>query len=103
MLSSVLKKVSGNTNDKERRKVTFSRENSFIESKDVKSQDGKEEILSVATLKLDNQSRDDKEDGMIGGVGDEGADSIEERKGKKLVPTDSLRRHRERFSKTLED
>ena len=82
----------------------------------MNSQDDKEEILTVAKLNLESQSKD-KDDGIIGSVGedeldgegvtytsgDESGDSIEKRKGKKLVPTDSLRRNRERFSKTSED
>ena len=105
MLPSALKKSTENTDEKETKCVTFSRENS------VKATSEKEGFLTAA-LKVEKDSMEqvDKVDAMIDEVDDEilhqdkaGDCSGKARKGKKVVHTDSLKFNRARFSKTLED
>ena len=103
MLPSALKK-SESTDEKETKCVTFSREDSF---KDKSEHEG---LPTVAASKVEKDSMEqvDEVDAMIDDLGilhqDEAAEcSLKARKGKKVVPTDSMKRNRERFSKNLED
>ena len=102
MLPSALKKSAGNKDEKDTRFVTFSRENSYIGITDSET----ESFLTLAALKVEKESMRhvDKVNAMIGedevdgGILDE-----EEKNEKKLLPTDSLKRHREKLSKNSED
>ena len=106
MLPSALKK-SESKDEKETKCVTFSREDSF---KDKSEHEG---LPTVAASKVEKDSMEqvdevDEVDAMIDDLGilhqDEAAEcSLKARKGKKVVPTDSMKRNRERFSKNLED
>ena len=102
MLPSALKKSAGNKDEKDTRFVTFSRENSYIGITDSET----ESFLTLAALKVEKESMRhvDKVNAMIGEDEVDGGILVEEEKNeKKLLPTDSLKRHREKLSKNLED
>lgn len=96
MLPSALKKSTENTDEKETKCVTFCPENN------VKATSEKEGLLTVAALEVEKDSMEqvdattDEVDGVI-------LYQDKARKGKKVVPTDSLKCNRARLSKTLED
>ena len=91
MLPSALKKSAGTKDEKETRCVTFSRENSYIENSETEKESMKQ---------IDQVDAMNGEDEVDGGIFYEDEASNE----KKVLPTDSLRRHRERLnSKNLDD
>ena len=61
----------------------------------------KEDILAVAASNVEQEARDEPEDEIDDGAVFEEED--QRKKGKKLVPADSLRRYREKLYKTDHD
>ena len=107
MLPSALKKSAGTKDEKQTRCVTFSRENSYIENSYIENRET-ESFLTVAALKVEkeNMKQVDNVDAMMGEDEVDGGIFYEDEasNGKKvLLPTDSLRRHRERLSSKNSD
>ena len=103
MLPSAMKKSTGNI--EERKSVTFSRENSLkAESEKEDSPTAERESMEPVD-KFGAMTDADEVDGEIvyqdeAGEGTEGR--VKSKKGKKVAPADSLKRNRQRFSKSFE-
>ena len=97
MLPSALKKSKGNTED--RKSVTFSRENSF---KAESEKDDSPTVEKEGVEPVDKDAITDEVDAGVVYQDEAGEGGVKARKGKKVVPADSLRRNRQRFSKSLE-